>query len=229
MIKYFVKKISLKNVENKYSAQVKTNTSVNINQVIKTMISQGSTVGAADILSVIHEFHTAIVSLLQMGNSITTPLANYKPGINGLFDDPDDRFDRARHKLKVNITPGMMVINALDQVPVEKIEPANQEPGITSFHDNLSKTSETITPGGIGIIKGYRLSLDQNNTDEGIWFHNGASSARVENIATNRPGELVFMNPTNLSKGKYHIEVRNRSKGAKELRTFLFKPELQVK
>lgn len=122
MIKFFLRKIELKNVENRYSAQIKTNSHLGIEDLIEEMVDQGTTVGEADIISVIHSLETAVIKLLRSGHSITTPLANYKPDINGIFNNADDRFDPKRHELKVNNTPGKLVVDALVDVKVKKIE-----------------------------------------------------------------------------------------------------------
>ena len=94
MINYFLKRIALLGMANKYSAQIKTSSSLNVEDIIDEMEGQGSTVGKADIISVLHSFHVAITKLLQRGHAITTPIANYKPGIKGVFENADDRFDR---------------------------------------------------------------------------------------------------------------------------------------
>jgi hypothetical protein len=224
MIKYFLKQVALAGFNYLFSAQIKTTGHLNIDQIVDDMVAQGTTVNKPDIISVLYLFHQTISKFLSMGYSIVTPVANFKPGIKGSFTGPEDRFDSSRHYLKVNVTAGKLVTDALSKVSVEKIEGSNQNPNITSLTDNKSKQkNEVLTPNGPAIIKGHRLDFNQDDEEQGIYLINGTKTTKVTEVVKQQPGEVIFMLPEKLPAGDYELELRKKSNGSKQLRSIRIK------
>jgi hypothetical protein len=159
-----------------------------------------------------------------MGYSIVTPVANFKPGIKGSFNSAEDRFDSSRHSLKVNVTAGRMVTDALRNASVEKIELANQNPNITSLTDQKSKSqNDKLTPNGPAILKGHRLDFDEQDEEQGIFLINGTQIVKVSEVVKQQPVEVIFMVPGELAQGDYELELKRKSNGSKTLRSYRVK------
>ncbi len=161
---------------------------------------------------------------LRDGFTIVTDDTNLRVDIAGVFNGKDDVFDPTRHQLRVNPRIGKGFTGVLRDVTPVKISEVSDhsKPSPTDFVDMKSVTvNATITPGGIGRIKGMRLSFDEANAEQGIFFINQATKAetRVTVIAHNKPGQLIFGIPETLEKGDYEIAVRSNIKGYKDLKT----------
>nr|VFJ66723.1 MAG: protein of unknown function (DUF4469) with IG-like fold [Candidatus Kentron sp. DK] len=69
---------------------------------------------------------------------------------------------------------------------------------------------------------GYRLKFDPAKADEGIFLvpaeTGGGKEARITQVQKNKPGQLIFLNPPNVKKGDYHLEVRARMRDSGEIR-----------
>jgi hypothetical protein len=69
--------------------------------------------------------------------------------------------------------------------------------------------NSTVTPGGIVHITGHKIKVEGAGASCGVWFVNAADGARTkvtENLAVNRPAEVVALVPA-LPAGKYALEI----------------------
>jgi len=208
------------------------NQAYTLEDVIDEMISRGSTVTKAEALSVFEELARAIEVLVKDGNSVNTPLFIVSPGVVGVFANDDEGFDHSRHKVKLRIRPGNRLRLMEDNITVEKITMERAQPVLLHFHDNTSESQdEVITPGGGAKIVGSLLKFEENDTQQGIFFvniGNGAVNRVTGKLLRNKPGELIFLIPSNLPESTYKVEVRTIFKGSKTLRTGTLPYELTL-
>jgi hypothetical protein len=110
---------------------------------------------------------------LRDGFTITTDDVNYKVDIAGVFNGKDDVFDPARHQIRVNPRLGRGFTGILRDISPTKLNEVvdHSKPNPTDFVDMKSSTiNATLSPGGIGRIKGMRLSFDEADAEQGIFF-----------------------------------------------------------
>jgi hypothetical protein len=106
-LRYSLYKLNIHDNPNAYKARlVVGNRVATIKEVADMMVSQGSTVGYADIVAVLKTLCAALVNLLTLGFRLHLPFANFQLTIQGVFDGAGDEFDPRRHELYVSITPG---------------------------------------------------------------------------------------------------------------------------
>ncbi len=198
--------------------------------VINLMISRGSTVTRAEALSVMEEYGLATEQLLKEGYGINTPLFNLSPSIQGVFNGSDDSFDRSRHTVRVNITPGLRIKGVVGSISVEKVKGATPKPDPEYLDDKGSGTrNDILTPGNIAVLKGSRLKYDEVDPKQGIFFiSSNGTETRVTTVSRNKPAEIDFLIPT-LPQGEYSVEVRSMFKNTKELKVGWLNSNVTVK
>ena len=69
-----------------------------------------------------------------------------------------------------------------------------------------------------GRLVGHRLKFDPADANQGAFFVAPAGEARVQVVACNKPGELIFMVPA-LPAADYTLEVRATVHGSEDVRT----------
>jgi len=70
----------------------------------------------------------------------------------------------------------------------------------------------------MGQLVGHRLKFDPADANQGAFFVAPAGEARVQVVACNKPGELIFMVPA-LPSADYTLEVRATVHGSEDVRT----------
>ena len=93
---------------------------------------------------------------------------------------------------------------------------------------NSGATNSVLTPGGLGLLLGYRLRFEVSDPAQGIVFldpEGGETGVQV--VATNTPRELVFLVPA-LASGTYKLEVRAGFCDDKDVRCGALSPKLAV-
>jgi hypothetical protein len=229
--------IHYKLVENKiasspgvFRAIVQPTRKTGLEDVIKEVLKRGSTVNEADVRSVMTDFVDAIVDMMIEGAFISMPVANFRCGIRGNFDGPDDGYDPARHQVAAYVLPGIRIRRAFQTgVQVIKEESFDLDPKPEVYTDVHSGTQDNLlTPGGLGRLVGRRLKFDPADPDQGIFFlAEDGSATPVAFVGKNMPAELFFTVPT-LAVGEYVLEVRAVPRDASELRCGRLKAMLTV-
>jgi hypothetical protein len=221
MISYYLSDNRLTTKPGQQVAVVQNSGAIGEEELIDIITSDGSGVSRASVKAVMQRLAPAMLMMLKTGNTINLGVFNARVSIEGVFDDTLDGFDASRHRLKVNITPGVILESEIKKASVQKVESVKLYPSIEMFNDWVSKTTnDLITPNGHGKVVGKRLKFESDKADEGIYFVNSVSNeeTKVLQVEQIKPQELLFLMP-NLVAGSYRLEVRARISGGLELRT----------
>lgn len=223
-IKYVLRKNNLVETPDIYAASVRISSSAGLEEIADRIVDQGTTVRRADVLAVLENAIEACDTMLLDGMRVQFGgLVDLFPKIKGSFVGPTDIYDPARHQVDVAAMPGKRVRHTFrENASVEREETIKPTPGIVKYGNTGSGDRLKAVPGPtIGTINGYRLKFDPAKEDEGIFFiattDGVAHRIDLGNIQRNKPGELIFMNPS-LSQGTYWLEVRTRYTENGELR-----------
>ena len=205
-----------------YAAHVQISGSADLDAIADRMLSQGSTTTKADILAVLTDAIIAAEGYITDGYRVNFGgLAQFYPRINGVFTGPDDKFDKTRHKIEVGTTSGAELRKTVrEKATPEKVMKVTPAPVPVDFADlHTANHNNLITPGNIGTITGYKLSFNEGNADEGIFFIPTGGGAAIKGaiVQKNKPSQLVILNPA-LAAGDYNLEVRARIYGGNDLR-----------
>jgi hypothetical protein len=203
-----------------YMGVVTDNETIDVSGIVKRMIGKGSTVTTAEALSVIEEFEFAIVEEIKSGNNVRTNLFKIYPSVSGVFNSEEDNFDASRHAIRLNLSAGSRLAEAIKEIQLKKVAITSPQPVIQRFIDLKSKAvNESFMPGRIASIKGSMLKFDEEDNNQGIFFIGvDGSETRVDEIAKNMPSELLFFVPESLGSGSYQVEVRTIFHNSKTLK-----------
>ncbi|MEL7832530.1 DNA-binding domain-containing protein [Fodinibius sp. N2] len=220
-IKYALYPNHLTDDPDDHLAIVQDQKSRTIEDIIDIMISRGSTVTKADALSVIEEYESAIEKVLRDGDSIKTPLIRIRASIQGVFKDELDPFDPERHSVSLNVNAGARIRQIADDISAERVPSTLPKPSPQTCKDIASgTTNETLTPGGVGELRGSRLKVDPDDSNQGVFFiASDGSRTRAEVYIRTKPSNLMFMIPDTLTSGSYHIEVFAAVKNSSKIRS----------
>ncbi len=220
-INYVLRENSLTPDPNDYTALVQPTATAGLEDVIERMMRRGSTVGKADILSVLEDYHATIEDMVLEGMNVNTPAANFATSIKGIFSGHTDSFDPGRHRLRATLSPGKRLRRAIrERAQAVKQAAVRPTPNPLEYTDlNSGQRNSVLTPGGMGQVVGYRLKFDPADANQGIFFvAEDGGATRVEMVGHNKPGKLVFLVPADLASGDYTLEVRTVLRQRKDVR-----------
>lgn len=150
MIRFNLSPNTLGNGDGAYRANVKPMGSLTPDQLVERILAKSTTVSKADVLAVLALYEEVKQTALKEGYSLVTPTGNYRLSIGGTFNSQTDRFDPARHEIRVNITAPAPLVSFIRKASIEKVEGTIPSPSILEFQDVTSDTiNQTLTPGGL--------------------------------------------------------------------------------
>ena len=219
-LKYYLVDNPLTPDPNDCRAVVQADGSIGTDELVQRIVEQNSTLSKPVLAAVFSQLPDVIATLLSEGRNVNLPFGNFRINIQGTFLNSADSFDSTRHGLSISITPPASLTVKVGNVSFEKVVQASPAPIMNQFEDIGSGTyNATITVGNIGKIRGMKLKTDTAKPDDGIYFVPiaGGAAIKVTSIASNKAGELIFINPI-LPAGNYRLEVRVAYTNANVLR-----------
>jgi hypothetical protein len=223
MLKYSLAENPLTSDPNDKSAVTYVNHVHTLEDLIDQIVSRGSTVTRAEVLSVFDELCLAVEQSLKAGNAVNTSLFMIMPSIKGRFTGDADSFDRERHEIRLRMKPGRRLKKVVQHIKVEKTSGGKQCPKPEHFYDNATQTRDkAITPGNGARIVGTQLKFSEDAPEQGIFFihtSNGNITRVNDGLIRNMPSELIFLIPVGMLSGTYRIEVRTVFRHTKVVRS----------
>ena len=216
-MKYYLMENKLTEEDN-YSARVQVEVSHNLDGIINLILDRRNVMSRTDLVAAFNAFFETVQGCIERGESINLPLFNMGYSISGVFDDDDDTYDAARHRLKVNLNDGLLITKAIENIKLTKVEAHDTEPDIKNFKDTASNTvNQTLTPGSIFELTGNRLKIVGDEALTGLFFvAEDGSETRVSLIAQNSYKKLIAQAPK-LPPGTYRLRLRTQNTGGKHL------------
>ncbi|NER13384.1 DUF4469 domain-containing protein [Leptobacterium flavescens] len=190
--------------------------------LLDRMTQRGTGISREDMQATLDLFTKVVVDSLTEGWAINTRLANYKPGIKGIFNGATDPFDPGRHHFRATLSEGVELKNKMRVASGERVTVPLPAPFLIQYTDYGSHTVDsTLTPGNIGEINGQALKYNPENENEGVFLipEAGGDATRVESVSILTEGRLMFMVPTSLAAGEYIMEVRKAYTNEASIRT----------
>jgi hypothetical protein len=217
-------------------AQVVNVTSYTQNDVIDRILDMGAGLTRSDVVAVFEAEKQVVSKIVEEGGAVNTELFNAFPSIGGVFEGPDVPFDHNRHRVKINLHPGVALRAAVQGVKTKRLAAALTGTVITSVTDlKTGSVNDQLTPGRDVKISGMKLKIIGNKAELGLYFMplGGGAEVKVDpsDIVVNNPSEVIAVIPS-LPAGPYHIRIVTQySSSGKPLKTphsFTFEKELNV-
>ncbi len=186
--------------------------------LVRDILSAGSTVTEADINAVMTDLIKIIGNRLLDGGRVDLEgIVQIFPSIEGVFTGAADDFDPGRHRLNLNAKVSETLKTFVRQnATLEKELTPPAGPTILEVLDAFSGTSNTtLTVNKIINMLGDNLKFDSSRADEGVFFINDTTPAEVQvaagDISIATDGKIVFMTAgSGVSGDSCHMEVRTR-------------------
>ena len=113
MLDYTLIENLLTPVPDDYMAQTTNVRSYTNDEIADRILKTGAGLTKSDILSVLQAQNEVICDIIAEGDAVNTPLFNTQPSISGVFTSASDSFDPSRHRVKINLSAGKALREAL--------------------------------------------------------------------------------------------------------------------
>lgn len=230
MIEYKLEKNELTADPNDYRAVVVNVRSYTEDDLIARMLESGAGITRSDILSVNAAYKQAVLSIVREGGVINGDLYNMSFTMPGTYNP----LDEAHHKVEVHLHPSHELRDAAAHLKVKRVAGSGKEPVITAVQDVNTNAIDTISNGGVFVVKGHKIKIIGAHADAGLYLKNTATGAVTKfagHLAENTPSKLMLQAPA-LPAGVYHLTIKTQYSSSngelKEPRTLEYPNSLTV-
>lgn len=232
MIKYALRENLLTAEPDDYMAQVTDAKVYSLDEVIDRMTRRGTTVTRTDIVAIMQLYGEECAAIVEEGGCLNTPLVNTSYSITGVFAGEDDSFDKSRHTLKLNVTPGTLLKEAVKKAKTTKVESSSTDPYITKVSDKVSASTSEVKAGSVMEILGSRLKFDAGDSEQGVFAVSSSDGKayRCPVVIENKPARVIVLLDASVPAGEFTVEVRTKISGSsntlKNLKTGVYRKSL---
>ena len=209
MIDYHLEETSLPGKP--HVARVQIYQKVSLDMLLDTVRRHGGVLISSETETALRNVFDEMMRQVKAGNKVVTPWFHLYPGIQGVFESEEDRYDDTRHQVVLKWQPGARWKMDITSAKVRRVDPkgpARPRPVSIDYRNN-NKTRLVIA-GRVASINGERLKIG-NVADmrQGVFFINDLMEApyRVEELITNEPKLLRFVVPEDIPEGMYEVQV----------------------
>lgn len=211
-MEYYTTENKLTN-DGSFTARVLVNKAYTEDEVIEKLLRKRNIVSKPDLLGVMSALKDTFVDIIREGNGLKLSWLKLSFSMKGNFPTANAQRDPERNPLEINLNPGSLLTDILDEVELERVTKPSFGPVITEFFDATSRTNNSrITPGEQFEITGERLRIAGRNPDEiGLYLRaEGGTETRVEKLLRNAPGYISGRMPDVLESGSYKLVIKTQ-------------------
>ena len=194
---------------NDYFGKVKANGILTNKELAQLLVEEGTEYKEEAILEILSRTDRLKVTKLAEGFAVNNGVCYARVGVNGSFQGSTDRFDKKEHKVTASFSAGAQLRTALQKVDVDILGVATVDPVIGKVIDSLTNSEDSvITPNNVIIIKGDKIKIAGEHTDNGVYLISQDDNSRIKcpQVVKNERKELMVMVPA-LPQGEYELEV----------------------
>ncbi len=230
-IPYYLQDLHVGPDQDQKVGKVQPRGSLNEEDLLNRMDKRGTGISWEDMQATLNLLTQEVSDALADGYTVNMRLANYRPGLKGVFSNATDAFDASRHYFRASISEGVVLKKKMREASGERVTVPLRAPRPIQYEDHGSETIDSVlTPESIGEINGEELKYDSSNDSEGIYFiaTESGEATKVETVSILTDGRLMFMVPPSLDKGQYTLEVRRAYTNEGTIRIGTFHHSLTV-
>lgn len=160
---------------------------MSLRQIAAQMVREGSKYAEHEIVGIAEQMVDVIIHQLRNGRSVNFgSVMRFRPSIKGRFNAKDEAFDPKAHQLRIAVSAGRRVKNALEGVTVECVDKVN-------IPEIRSVTVEH--PGAVCLIEVTGNHLYQKNLGNGAswWIRTADKQDPITEVVQKRSGRNVTL------------------------------------
>ena len=226
MIKYALRENLLTAEPDDYMAQVTDSQVYTLDEIVDRMTKRGTTVTRTDLVAIMQLYGE------ECAASLNTPVVNTSYSITGVFTGEDDNFDKSRHTIKLNVTPGTLLKEAVKKAKTSKVESSNTDPYITKVSDKVNASTSEIKAGSVMELLGSRLKFGKEDIEQGVFAVSSSDGKayRCPVVIENKPARVIVLLDPSVPAGEFTVEIRTKfnekSRPLKTMKTGRFRKTL---
>lgn len=219
-------------------ARVITTKTFSEDNLVDLAVIRGTDFSANTLKSALHILKELAIEQIVNGASVQFGLGHFKLNVNGVFIGDNAKWDKAKHSLRVHVTPSAELRRAVKSCDVDVRGMAASPMAINSLTDvSTGETNACLTPGGGVNVVGTRIKVEGDEAGVGVKLVNEETKAEtqipINTILTNTPSKLTFIVPASLAQGDYKLIVTTQYSSSgiqlKEARNILLDYVLEVR
>jgi hypothetical protein len=202
--------------EGTYIARTDSDKTVNVKDICTIMITRAGFDGSFETLyDYVCQFLDEVA--YQVCDGFTTNLGYFSihPNVGGVFHAPNESHDHKKHPITFRFGALAKLRALVKNIDVEVEGIADTHGYIMEFTDITSETvNETATPMGMFTLTGYKLKVEGDHPDVGVYFEQigGTTKVKTGKLAENTQSKLIGVVPP-CPAGYYKIVVRTQYMG----------------
>ena len=211
-MKYYTTKNKLTD-DGSYTARVLVNKTYTEDEVIDKLLRKRNLVSKPDLRGVMSALKDTFVDIIREGNGLNLSWMKLNFSMKGNFSTANAQRDPERNSLEINLNPGALLTDILEEVELERVSKPSFGPIITDFFDGTSGTHNSrITPGEQFEITGERLRIGGRNQDEiGLYLRaEDDTQTKVEKLLRKDPRYISGRMPDVLKSGSYKLVIKTQ-------------------
>lgn len=204
-LNYILEALSIKEGQQYYACVVDRHT-VGLEELAALMCGRGSALTDTQVLAVFTELSHVVAQELAKGNAVHTPLGCLSLSIGGAFADASDRYDPARHRLKLSLRPSPALSGALKSVAPAKRDAARRQPVIESIAGyTAGGTPGPAVGGGACLVSGS--GLRQGRAKPSLYALQNGRLLGACALLSHTADSMVIILPAGLEDGRALIRL----------------------
>ena len=227
----------LHRTEGAYIARIDNEALLSVEQVCAALKERGGFTGNYhDLVKHVRQFFDEAAYQLCNGFAVSTGYFSLHPRVGGIWESAYEPFDPHKHPIRFGFHVLKPLRDLVTHIEIYIDGVADMAGYIDEITDiNTEAVNETLTPGGIFTLAGYRIKVEGENPACGVYFVSASNPERrlpvAGRCAENTISRIVGVVPA-LEAGQWRVEVVTQySPGSFELktpRTIAFAPVLTV-
>lgn len=195
-IYYYLQPLWLPHMKGKYKARP----SELINHDVDSFVEGMEDIGLSKnvIKTVLSAVEQHAEKLTASGQCFNLGFIRSNINIAGVFDGLDDSFDPARHHSSISIQPGKKLMDAAQQLEVQKVDAPPPHSGMISAVQNLRPGTEPLSfaAGDPIELRGQDIKVEGDSPDVGLYLEAGDGSlSPCPIVVDNSPSRQAYLVP----------------------------------
>lgn len=216
--------------DERFGRVIKTK-SLSEEDLVNIAISRRTDLNASTLKAAIDILKDIAIEEVTNGANVNFGLGYFSLGVSGVFIGDNAKWDNAKHKLSVNVTPSNELRKSIKSCKPDVRGMASTGISINYVEDVISgEKNICLTKGGGIKISGNRMKIAGNEQKVGLRLINQTTKEEIKmpitSVLVNTPSEIVFIAPADLPAADYQLSISTQFSGStillKNIKSYTF-------